>query len=142
MKVRTTTVWGYLQLRLLASLRRWRRGTLGFQQQQDLIERWLADVTTAIPLGRAFAQEVAECASIVKGYGATHRRGADQLRRILDLVVGAAVAERMSPDTAADALIQARHAAQADETGAALDETLASIAAAIENIRAHDRAAE
>lgn len=142
MKVRTTTVWGYLQLRLLASLRRWRRKTFGFQQQRNLIERWLTDVATAIPLGRTLALEVAECASIVKGYGATHRRGAAQLRRILDLVVGAAVADRMSPATAADALIQARHAAQADETGEAFDKTLASITAAIENVRRHDRAAE
>jgi indolepyruvate ferredoxin oxidoreductase beta subunit len=144
MKIRTTTVWRFLQLLLLAKLRRWRRRTYGYRQQQELIERWLEDVITAARLGAALAREVAECASVVKGYGATHRRGAGQLRRLLDTILGAAVAGRLSAGQAADALIQARHAAQADETGAAFDDTLASIETAMKSARTagQDRAAE
>jgi hypothetical protein len=73
-----------------------------------------------------------------------HRRGAGQLRRLLDTILGAAVAGRLSASQAADALIQARHAAQADETGAAFDDTLASIETAMKSARTagEDRAAE
>ena len=41
MAVNTTSISGYLRFRVLAKLRRWRRGTFRFQDEQQAIEAWL-----------------------------------------------------------------------------------------------------
>ena len=120
MYIRTTTVSGYLQLRVLAGLRRWRRRTLRFRREQEAISRWLDLVARAASRDAALAREVAECAGLLKGYGDTHQRGLRSYRRIETGLILPALAEGAAGNGAAQAVAAARQAALADASGAAL----------------------
>jgi indolepyruvate ferredoxin oxidoreductase, beta subunit len=128
MHVRTTTVWGFARLRFLASLRWWRPRSFRYVEEQAEIERWLTAIRAAQPLSGALAREVAELARLVKGYGDTYKRGLGNYHRIAAEVIGPALAGRLAPKTAADAVANARVAALADPEGESLAKTLASIA--------------
>ena len=130
MHVRTTTVWGFGRLRFLASLRWWRPRTFRFVEEQAEIEQWLAQIRAAAPLNVDLAREIAESARLIKGYGDTYRRGLQNYRRIAREVIAPALAGRMSPRAAADAVANARVAALADPDGESLTKTLAAIASA------------
>jgi indolepyruvate ferredoxin oxidoreductase beta subunit len=123
-------VWGFARLRFLASLRRWRPRTYRYVEEQAEIERWLAAIRAAAPLGVELAREIAESARLVKGYGDTYKRGLSNYQRIAAEVIAPALAGRLSPKAAADAVANARVAALADPEGESLARTLAAIAAA------------
>ena len=129
MHVRSTTVWGFARLRLLAGLRWWRPHTSRYAEEQAETERWLAQIRAAQALNLDLAREIAELARLIKGYGDTHKRGRDNYRRISDEIIAPALAGRMPAAKAADALANARVAALADPEGDALARTLAAISA-------------
>ncbi|MBX9947073.1 MAG: indolepyruvate oxidoreductase subunit beta family protein [Reyranella sp.] len=135
MHVRTTTVWGFARLRFLAALRWWRPRTFRFVEEQAEIERWLASIRAAAPLSVDLAREIAESARLIKGYGDTYKRGLLNYRRIADEVIAPALAGRMTPRAAADAVANARVAALADPDGESLSKTLAAIAAVSQPVR-------
>ena len=115
--VGTTSLGGFVLLWTLAGLRRWRRGMLRYEVEQQRIEAWLAEVRAALQRGdAALAVEIVRCQRLVKGYGDTHERGLasfDRLRR----------AWRRQPLPAAT-LAELRAAALADEQGHALTAAL------------------
>jgi indolepyruvate ferredoxin oxidoreductase beta subunit len=129
MHVRSTTVWGFARLRFLASLRGWRPHSFRYIEEQAEIEGWLGQIRAATPLGVELAREIAELARLVKGYGDTYKRGLDNYRRIAAEVVAPALAGKMTPRLATDAVANARVAALADPEGESLSRTLAAIAA-------------
>ncbi|MBS0541500.1 MAG: indolepyruvate oxidoreductase subunit beta family protein, partial [Proteobacteria bacterium] len=129
MHVRSTTIWGFARLRLLAGLRWWRPHTFRYIEEQAVIEEWLGQIRAAQPLGLDLAREIAELARLVKGYGDTYKRGLGNYRRIAADVIAPALAGRMPAAKAADAVANARVAALADPDGDALSRTLAAIAA-------------
>ncbi|MBL0898809.1 MAG: indolepyruvate oxidoreductase subunit beta family protein [Reyranella sp.] len=135
MHVRSTTVWGFLRLRLLAGLRWWRPHSFRYVEEQAEIERWLSQVRAAVPLGAELAREIAELARLIKGYGDTYKRGLGNYRRISDEVVAPALVGRLTPRAAADAVANARVAALADPEGESLSRTLAAIASATPPLR-------
>lgn len=135
MHVRSTTVWGFLRLRLLAGLRWWRPHSFRYVEEQAEIERWLGQIRAAVPLGGDLAREIAELARLIKGYGDTYKRGLGNYRRISDEVILPALAGRLMPRAAADAVANARVAALADPEGESLSRTLAAIAAATPPLR-------
>jgi indolepyruvate ferredoxin oxidoreductase, beta subunit len=113
---------------MLAKLRRWRRGTYRFAQEQAAIESWLKLVMAAAQKGDlALARDVAELARLIKGYGDTHARGVSNYERIVAAVVAPALA-RSDPGAAA-AVRRARRAALADPEGTSLDTVLIDLAA-------------
>lgn len=120
--VKTTSILGFLLLRALAGLRRWRRSTWRFAEESARIERWLGVIGRHAERDVDVALEVAECARLVKGYGETHRRGLANFERIVT-----ALAERPWPDprAQAEALRGARLAALADPDGTRLTQALA-----------------
>jgi len=130
MKVRTTTILGFARLRLLAGLRWWRPHTWRYVEEQAEIDRWLEAIRRAQPLSLDLAREIAECARLIKGYGDTHKRGLGNYRRITEEVIAPALAGRIAPRAAADAVANARVAALGDPEGQSLARTLAAIAAA------------
>src|SRR5262249_35257084 len=73
--LRTSTVFGFVLLRMMAKMKFWRRRGYRFGVEQKLIERWLAAVGAALKREPALAREIAECARLIKGYSDTHRRG-------------------------------------------------------------------
>jgi indolepyruvate ferredoxin oxidoreductase beta subunit len=74
-RIRTGTVSGFALLRLIAGLRRWRRGTLRFEQELGRATAWLDQVADVATRDYALAVELAECQKLVRGYGDTHERG-------------------------------------------------------------------
>ncbi len=121
-RVRTDTIFGFLQLRLLARLRWWRRRSYRFALENALIERWLDSLARLAAIEYGCAVEWAECANLLKGYGETQARGHGNFQRIFDTLVNPAL-DGARPD--ATALRQAREAALADPEGTALTEALA-----------------
>ena len=118
MHIKTSGVLGYLLVRSLAWLKPWRPHSYRYQEEQKLIERWLARVRDAAARSTPLALEIAECARLIKGYGETHRRGTANFLAIMDaLVDNPATAE---PATQAKAIRMAREAALADPEGKAL----------------------
>jgi indolepyruvate ferredoxin oxidoreductase, beta subunit len=118
MHVRTSGVFGYLLVRSLAWLKPWRPHSYRYQEEQKLIERWLARVREAAGRSVPLAMEIAACATLLKGYGETHRRGTANFLAILDaLVENPATADAAAQ---AKAIRKAREAALADPEGKAL----------------------
>jgi indolepyruvate ferredoxin oxidoreductase beta subunit len=126
MELRTTTVWGYARLRLLSALRRTRRASWRYAEEQTQIESWLTAITSAAALDATLAREIADCARLIKGYGDTHRRGAQNYEAIAQALIAPALAGEIAPPTAAANIATAREAALADPEGAALAESLAA----------------
>jgi indolepyruvate ferredoxin oxidoreductase, beta subunit len=127
MEIRSTTVSGFLRLRLLAMLRRWRRRTHRYAEEQEAIAAWLALILEAAALSADLAREVAECARLIKGYGDTHARGSANYRRIEARVIRPALAGRWPAATAIDAVASARSAALADPEAERLEQCLTEI---------------
>jgi indolepyruvate ferredoxin oxidoreductase, beta subunit len=122
-QVRTNTVGGFLMLHLLGGMKRWRRGTLRFTQENTRIERWLARIEELAAGNYALAVELARAQRLVKGYGETHERGWRSFTALLAQLDGLAA----RPDGAA-LLARLQEAALADEEGNALAKELASMA--------------
>jgi indolepyruvate ferredoxin oxidoreductase beta subunit len=121
-QVRTGTVTGFLMLHTLGGLKRWRRGTLRFHEENERIEQWLGRIEGLAATNYALAVELARAQRLVKGYGDTHERGwrnfsslADKLDELAPRPDGAAVFARLQA------------AALADEEGKALARELAEI---------------
>ncbi len=108
MSLHTTSVHGFLLLRLLASLRRWRPRSLRFAEEHADIERWLAALRHALPRHAGFALALAELPRLRKGYSDTFERGLAHYTRIFDSLVAPGTAP---DDAAAEALRQAIAAA-------------------------------
>ena len=129
--VRSTTLWGFARLRLLAGLRWWRPHSWRYAEEQAEIERWLAQIRAAQALSADLAREIAESARLIKGYGDTYKRGLGNYRRISEEIIAPALAGRMLPAKAADAVANARVAALTDPDGETLDRTLSAISTTI-----------
>jgi indolepyruvate ferredoxin oxidoreductase beta subunit len=111
-----------LQLYWLAGLRRWRRGTLRYSQEQARIGRWLEIIGRAARQNQALAVEFANCQQLVKGYGETHERGTASFDAILSDT------EASPAQNAADRVRTLRIAALADDQGIALAKLLTAAA--------------
>jgi indolepyruvate ferredoxin oxidoreductase, beta subunit len=129
-QIRSTTVSGFLLLRALAGLRRWRRATWRFRQENARIEAWLAAIERHAATRYALAVEFARSQRLVKGYGETHERGwrnfsalTQQLELLAARADGAVLLSRL------------QEAALADEEGTALAREIASYSPAADGAR-------
>jgi indolepyruvate ferredoxin oxidoreductase beta subunit len=127
MRVRTTSLSGYLRLKPLASLRRWRPASLRFSEEQAWIERWLGLVRRALAVDPAAALEIVQTAGLVKGYGDTYKRGLRSWNAIMDEVVEPMLAGELAQAAFADAVLQCRLAATADPEGQRLRSVVESV---------------
>src|SRR5205814_969627 len=93
--VKTTSIIGFLMLRMLAWLKPLRPKTSRWIEEQQLIDRWVRAIIAATRRGELdVALELALCGRLIKGYGDTHRRGKGNFVRILEtLVEGGTVAD-------------------------------------------------
>ena len=109
--LRSSSVSGFLAMRALSGLRRWRRASSRYQSEHKLMERWLGAIKR---LGFAvqdvdLALEIAQCARIVKGYGETHATGVKLFEKIFDTIIESGT--ESDPKKLADAIARARAAA-------------------------------
>jgi indolepyruvate ferredoxin oxidoreductase beta subunit len=124
MHIATTSVSGFLLLRILSGLRWWRRHTWRFHKEQALIGQWLAAISAAAAKDRTLALEIALCGQIVKGYGDTHARAVKSFTLIRDNYFD--VAKRAGDtSTLAAAIHVARKAALSDPEGQSLEQHIA-----------------
>jgi len=121
-RVRSTTITGFLMLRSVASLKRWRRGTLRYKIENSRIEEWLTRIQQAGAVNHALAVEVARAQRLIKGYGDTHEHGWRSFASLMEQLEGL----QRRPDGAA-VLARLQAAALADEQGSALALELASL---------------
>lgn len=122
MHLKTSGVAGFLVMRGLALLRRWRPYSHRYAEEQQLIERWLGHVREAATRSAPLALEIARCARLLKGYGDTHRRGRASFVGILDALVEHPPVADASAQAAA--IRAACAAALADPEGHALSQQL------------------
>ncbi|MFL6605096.1 MAG: indolepyruvate oxidoreductase subunit beta family protein [Steroidobacteraceae bacterium] len=123
-EIRTRTLRGFLMLYMLAGLKRWRRGTLRFHEENARIEAWLARIEVLATANYPVAVELAKAQRLVKGYGETHERGWRSFSTLLEQVE--LLASRSDGGTVLARLIEA---ALADEEGAALRHEIDSLRA-------------
>lgn len=121
--VETTGLRWHVALRLLAGLRRIRRSTLRYAEEQHRIEEWLELVRTTARTNSAAATEVAMLPKLIKGYSDTFERGLANYR----IVIGALPAALRTPE-AADRIAELRLAALADDRGQTLKAMVAAVA--------------
>jgi len=128
LKVTTTRLSGFLRLKALAGLKRWRPRMLRFAEEEAWVECWLALVERTLAADPAAAREVVATAALVRGYADTYKRGLANWSRIMESVVEPMLAGSLPRAHFADAVLQARLAAGKDPEGEALAETIAAIA--------------
>jgi indolepyruvate ferredoxin oxidoreductase beta subunit len=127
MEINSASVSGFLRFWLLAKLRRWRPRSYRYQEEQRVIDAWLARIVAAARLSGDLALEVAECARLIKGYGDTHKRGSANYRLIESRIIEPVLAGRVPLRTGIDAIASTRAAALADPEGDALTRCLAEV---------------
>jgi indolepyruvate ferredoxin oxidoreductase beta subunit len=117
--IETTAPGGYLLLRGIAGLRRFRRSTLRYAEEQQRIEAWLSRVGKLVAADPPLALAVVRCQRLVKGYGETHARGLKNFEIVMQQV------DRLAGTPDAAARISALcDAALADEDGRTLAKAL------------------
>ncbi|WP_280817456.1 indolepyruvate oxidoreductase subunit beta family protein [Variovorax sp. TBS-050B] len=117
--VRTSSLRGYLMLRTVAAMKRWRRATTRYADENRRIEQWLARIAATAHGNPELAVELAQCQRLVKGYSDTHARGLRNYDTVMHAVERAGMA--LAPAT----LRELRDAALADEHGHKLQAALA-----------------
>jgi indolepyruvate ferredoxin oxidoreductase beta subunit len=121
-RISTSTISGFALLRSLAAFRRFRRSSLRYQIENDRLEAWLAQIAEIAPRDYGLAVELAECQTLVKGYGDTHERGWTHFRQISSL------APNLVGEPGAAARLRAlREAALADDNGAQLERAISHL---------------
>jgi indolepyruvate ferredoxin oxidoreductase beta subunit len=129
LKVTTTRLSGFLRLKALAGLRRWRPRTLRFAEEDAWVEHWLGLVERTLAIDPAAAREVVATAALVRGYADTYKRGLGNWQKIVDEVIEPMLAGVLPRAHFADAVLQARLAASKDPEGEALAKTIAAVQA-------------
>ncbi|HEX4269376.1 MAG TPA: indolepyruvate oxidoreductase subunit beta family protein [Steroidobacteraceae bacterium] len=121
-RIRTNTVCGFLLLHTLGGLKRWRRGTLRYAEENGRIEAWLGRIERLAPAHYDLAVELARAQRLIKGYGETHERGWKSFTALLSRLETLAA----RADGAA-VLARLHEAALADEDGEALARELEGV---------------
>ena len=109
-RIDTSRLRGFLLLRFIARLRRWRRASWRHRREMQRIDAWCERIRRIAAMPDA-ALELVECQSVVTGYGDTRERGLRRFESILQLVDR----DGSAPDLAAR-LRQRRTAPDPDET--------------------------
>jgi indolepyruvate ferredoxin oxidoreductase beta subunit len=118
-RISTTSISGFALLRSIAALRRFRRGSLRYQIENERIEAWLTLIADIAPRDYGLAVELAECQTLVKGYGETYERGWESFSHISSL------APNLVGDPGSAARLRAlREAALADDNGVHLERAI------------------
>ena len=116
-RIRAFSLRGHVQLRLVAGLRRWRRGNLRHAEEMQHIQQWLDAALAIAPQDLALATELLRCRRLVKGYSDTHARGSSRFDRLMQ-----AAQMLRGREGAAAALASLREAALRDAEGKALSQ--------------------
>jgi len=109
-RVQTGRVHWFLALYALASLRRFRRGTLRHHRERAHLEAWLDLVARHVDANYDLAVQILAARRLVKGYSDTHARGLSKYDRVIG-----ALPKLAARDDGADWLRRLIQAALLDE---------------------------
>lgn len=122
-RVQTGTLFWFLGLYMVSSLRGRRRGTLRHMREMVHVEAWLKTATDLLGRNYDLAVEVLNVRRLVKGYSDTHSRGLSKFDRVVS-----ALPMLETREDGADWMRRLRQAALLDENGIALDGALKTVA--------------
>ena len=116
LRLRSSSISGFLALRLLALLKPWRRQAARFKAEQRAIERWLGAIHRfgLASLDRELVSEIIQCAALLRGYGDTQRRGREAFEQIFDTLLENEAAAVKGLGRLTEAIRNIRHAALAN----------------------------
>jgi indolepyruvate ferredoxin oxidoreductase beta subunit len=122
-RVQTGTLFWFLGLYVVSSLRGRRRGTLRHMREMAHVEAWLKTAADLLAKNYDLAVEVLNARRLVKGYSDTHSRGLSKFDRVMS-----ALPMLEAREDGGDWMKRLRQAALLDENGIALDGALKTIA--------------
>ncbi|MFA6312710.1 MAG: indolepyruvate oxidoreductase subunit beta family protein [Sterolibacterium sp.] len=116
LRLRSTSISGFLALRLLVLFKPWRRQATRFKAEQAAIERWLGAITR---FGLAshnleLVSKIVQCAALLRGYGDTQRRGRKSFEQVFETLLENESAAIDGPDQLKQAIRSIRSAALAN----------------------------
>lgn len=120
--VKTSSIGGFLQLYVVAGLRRWRRRSLRFCVEQKRILAWLENINAVATTDYELAISLTESQRLIKGYGDTHHLGNANYEAVLGALPRVRMKDR--PSATMKDLIRA---ALADESGKVLKNALQAL---------------
>ena len=116
LRIRSSSLWGYLTLRVVARMRSLRRRLLRHHEEMAAMREWLDCISALVKSDYGLAVEVARSQELVAGYGDTHERGCANLRRIMSLA-----RDHQDKPGASVVIRELREAALTDDMGDALN---------------------
>lgn len=122
-RVKTGTLFWFTGLYVVASLRRFRRGSLRHATETAHRHAWIKAALDVLPVNYDLAVEVLSNRRLVKGYSDTHVRGLSKFDRVMS-----ALPMLTAREDGAAWMRRLRQAALLDEGGIALDGALKTIA--------------
>lgn len=119
-RISSSKLGGFLQLYVVAGMRRFRRSTLRHQLETKHLQDWLEQAKATIGKDYELAVEILNCRRLVKGYSETHERGSGNFASLMT-----AAEKLLGRPGAASTMKRLREAALADEHGNQLRKELA-----------------
>lgn len=109
--IRSNSLWGFLMLRALAGMRRWRRASLRYGQEQHVRDAWWRALCQLVTQDASFALTLAGMPQVLKGYGDTQLRGRQHYQQLWDVHVQPVLSGQPITPTGTQAFAQALQAA-------------------------------
>jgi len=116
LRLRSTSISGYLALRLLVLFKPWRRKSARFNLEQQAMDRWLGAIRRLgmASRDRELVSEIIQCAALLRGYGDTQRRGREVFVDVFDTLLEHEPVARDGLDRLKQGIRRLRDAALAD----------------------------
>jgi indolepyruvate ferredoxin oxidoreductase, beta subunit len=92
--LKTSRLGGFFLLWLVAKMRLLRMWGYRFYMEDENIKRWLHLIDACAQISYSFGVQVVVCASIIKGYSGTYRKGLKDFNRIIQEIIEPAIAKQ------------------------------------------------
>lgn len=97
--LKTSRLHGFFLLWMVAKMSIFRKSGHRFKMEHENMNRWLHIIATAAQISYGFGLQVVECASMIKGYSGTYRKGLKDFNRIILEVIEPAIARQEDAST-------------------------------------------
>jgi len=87
MKINSSTISGFLILKILSLFRLIRPISLRYKEEQNNIEKWINNLILSLDKSISFSEGLADMPQILKGYGDTWDRGIKKYNKINDALI-------------------------------------------------------
>ena len=130
-RFRNSSRLGVRRLKIVASLRRWRRYSVRYAKERVWVERWLHMIDRSLTKQPEAASAMVQTATMVQGYGDVYRQGLADWHLVMDGLAKPTFDGVLPLRDLAGAVAQARAAALPDPRQVALKRSIAEIRARV-----------